>query len=276
MIDTLLTKQVINIKQEKIGTSQSPLFVLAEDFEFYYLKTPSNHTPELSIIKEFLCHFLLNCWELKTPPIAALKVDPNYISINLSAHHKSEYFRRTCFGSKNLPNSFDFLSLLSLSSKYDYNRFSDPIDLLKIGLFDIWIENDDRKPTNPNLLVQETGTGFDLYAIDHALTFSSMKFTDLNPALDLGVSYNDSLLYTDLAKNIAKYASKGSPNWFEQINSYFYNVINNSKVFFNKITESIPEDLGLSVECTASLFNFLFSESRNKRVLDEFLGRFKL
>lgn len=276
MIDTLITKQVINIKQEKIGTSQSPLFVISDDFKFYYLKTPSNNTPELSIIKEFLCHFLLNCWELKTPPIAALKVDPNFIGINLSPHHKSEYFKRTCFGSENLESSSDFISLLSLSSKYDYNKFSAPLDLLKIGLFDIWIENDDRKPTNPNLLVQETGTGFDLYAIDHALTFSSMKFTDLNPALDLGVSYNDSLLNTDLAKSIAKYAFKGSSNWFEQINSYFYNVVNNSNVFFNKILESIPEDLGLTDDCYSSLFNFLFSESRNKRVFDEFLGRFKL
>lgn len=275
MITDLKTKKVINIIEEKSGTSQQPLLVLSDDFKPYYLKTPKSDNPEIYIIKEFLCHFLLNCWSLKTPSIAALIVDPKSIHLSLSAHHKSNYFDRTCFGSESLDNSFDFFTLISLSNKYDFNRYKSPDDLLKLGLFDIWIENDDRKPTNPNLLVQDSGIGFDFYAIDHALTLSSLKFTDLNPALDLGVSFNDSILYTEIAQIIFFHSVKSKNNWIDGINDYFYFAISNSKSFYNKIINSIPGDLGFSSACSESLYNFLFSDTRNKLVFDEFLGRFK-
>lgn len=274
MFTNLQTKNVINIKEEKSGTSQNPLLVISEDFKIYYLKTPKSDNPEIYIIKEFICHFLLNCWSLKTPKIAALLVDPKSIAIQLSPHHRSNYFSRTCFGSESLDKSFDFNTLLSLSSKYDYNKYKSPDDLLKLGLFDIWIENDDRKPTNPNLLIKDTGIGFDFYAIDHALTFSSLEFTDLNPDLALGVSFKDSILYTDLAQNVYNHSTKSISNWFEQINTYFYLSISNSKSYFQKIIDSIPKDLGFSSQCSDSLFKFLFSDTRNKFVFEEFFRRF--
>lgn len=273
---SLNPKNVISVIEEKVGTAHSPLKIISDDFSEYYLKASRDQNPELSIIKEFLISFLLNYWSIKTPEIAALKLDTIIINKPLSSFHNSSDFNRTCFGSKVIPINYEFSSILTLINKHDFNRFSNPDDILKLGLFDIWIENDDRKPSNPNLLLSDEGNGFDFYAIDHAFTFSSMKFTDLNPLFDLGCSFNDSILFTDFSQSVFKYINKGNPNWFDVVQEYFYLSIEKCRNNYQAIVENIPADLGFDELNQTALFNFLFSESRNKKVFYEFRGRFEL
>ncbi|MHB8335803.1 MAG: HipA family kinase [Ignavibacteriaceae bacterium] len=273
---SLSTKIVISVIEEKVGTAHSPLKIISDDFCEYYLKAPKNQTPELSIIKEFLISYLLNYWSLKTPEVAALKLDRGIINKPLSAFHNASDFDRTCFGSKVIPINFEFSSILKLINKHDFNRFVNPDDILKLGLFDIWVENDDRKPSNPNLLLSDETNGFDFYAIDHAFTFSTVKFTDLDPLFDLGCSFNDSILYTDFSQSVFKYMFKGNPYWFDVVQDYFYLAIKKCQNNYHSIIENIPSDLGFDNVNQIALSNFLFSESRNKRVFDEFRGRFQL
>jgi hypothetical protein len=83
LLNPLLYKKVIEVRSELPGTAHCPLKVLTSDIEEYYSKTPKDQSPELSIIKEFLCSYLLQCWNLKTPDIAALLIDPSIINIKL-------------------------------------------------------------------------------------------------------------------------------------------------------------------------------------------------
>jgi len=272
----MLIKNVISVIEEKVGTAHSPLKIISDDFCEYYLKAPKNQNPELSIIKEFLTSLLLNHWSIKTPETAALKLDRGIISKPLSPFHNNSDFNRTCFGSKAIPASFEFSPIIDLITKRDFNRFSNSADFLKLGLFDIWIENDDRKPSNPNLLLSDEDNGFEFCAIDHAFTFSSMEFTKLKPLLDLGCSFNDSILFTDFSKSVFKYICRGNPNWFDEIKEYFYLSIEKCKNNYQTIIEDIPADLGFDDSSQTVLFNFLFSESRNKKVFSEFRGRFEL
>lgn len=198
----MIKKQVISIIEEKTGSAHSPLKIISDDFCEYYLKASKNEIPELSIIKEFLISLLLNQWNLKTPEAAALRLDRGTINKSLSPFHNSSDFNRTCFGSKVIPTNFEFSAIIKLITKHDFNRFANPVDFLKLGLFDIWVENDDRKPSNPNLLLSDEDNGFEFYAIDHAFTFSSMEFTKLKPSIDLGCSFNDSILLTDFSKSV--------------------------------------------------------------------------
>jgi len=240
------------------------------------LKATKNQIPELSIIKEFLIPLLLNQWSIKTPETTALKLDRGIIHKSLSPFHNASDFSRTCFGSKVIQASFEFSLIIDLITKHDFNRFANPVDFLKLGLFDIWIENDDRKPTNPNLLISDEDNGFEFYAIDHAFTFSSMEFTKLKPLHDLGCSFNDSILFTDFCKSVFKYIYRGNPNWFDAMKEYFYLSIENCKNNDQTIMENIPADLGFDDSNQTALFNFLFSEPRNKKVFSEFRGRFEL
>ena len=276
MLNPLLYKNVIEVRKEVPGTAHCPLKVLTSDIEEYYSKTPKDQSPELSIIKEFLCTYLLQCWNLKTPEIVALLIDPSIINIKLSPHHKKNYFSRTCFGSKILEPILELNAITSISNKYEYNKFSNPVDLLKIGLFDIWVANDDRKPSNTNILLKEGENGFILYAIDHAFTFSSMSFVDLNPSFEPEAPYNDSILDTSLAQEIIKIALKEDIHLLKYINEYFDSAVSICHENFLYITDNIPKDLGLSSQCISALERFLFSKSRNKLVFTEFCRRFIL
>jgi hypothetical protein len=173
-----------------------------------------------------------------------------------------------------LEPSIELTTITTISGKRDYNKYENPVDIVKIGLFDIWVENDDRKPSNTNILLKEEENGFNLYAIDHAFTFSTMDFVDLNPSLELGVSENDSILYTSLAQEVFKFALKDNIQLLKHINEYFDSALSNCHENFLYITGNIPEDLGLSAECISALERFLFSESRNKLVFTEFCRRF--
>lgn len=274
LLAPLLYKDVIEVRKETRATNHSPLLVLTSDLEEYFSKTPKDQTPELNIICEFLCSYLLQCWDIKTPEIAALKVDSGIIKIPLSPNHKRNYFSRHSFGSKILDPVVVLDAIMSIDTKHDYNKFENPVDILKIGLFDIWIENDDRKPTNTNILVKNDGNGFNFYAIDHSFTFSSMKFIDLNPVKDLGVSYNDSILYSDFTQSVYNLLIRNRKKLLDELKDYFIDSVTNCQNNFNYITNNIPKDLGLSAQDISAIKKFLFSKARNKRVFTEFCRRF--
>ncbi len=270
------TKSVISIIGEIIGTAHSPLKIISDDFNEYYLKAPKKQTSDFSIINEFFVSALLNCWELKTPEIAALVINIEEFNKKLSTYHNASNFNNTCFGSKVIPVNYEFCLIEDIANKRDFNKFSNPTDILKIGLFDIWVENDDRKPTNPNLLLANEENGIEFYAIDHAYTFSSIKFTDLNPEFEPACSFNDSILNTDISKSVFKYIKKDNSKWFDEIRNYFYFSIEECKNNFGSIIENIPSDLGFNEKSQTAIYNFLFSGSRNKKVFCEFLRRFDL
>ena len=62
--------------------------------------------------------------------------------------------------------------------------------LLKIALFDILVENDDRKPTNNNIIVQVVDKKYYFNAIDHAYVFNSLNYENLNPSYGVTNTYN--------------------------------------------------------------------------------------
>ncbi len=245
MLKPLLYKNVIEVRREISKTFHTPLLVLTSDLDEYYSKTPKDHTLELSIIKEFLCSHLLECWNLRTPEIAALKIDPAIIKIPLSHNHKNSYFSRHSFGSKILKPVTELEAIMQIENKHDYNRFENPVDVLKIGLFDIWIENDDRKPSNTNILIKNDENGLNFYPIDHSFTFSTMKFQDLDSSV-ISVSFNDSILYTKFAQSIFQFIIKNNKGWFDQIKDYFLMSVSNCQKNFTYITNNIPKDLGQS------------------------------
>ncbi len=56
-----------------------------------------------------------------------------------------------------------------------------PRDVFHITLFDTWVENEDRKPTNYNLILEPYQNGFKVLPIANAFIFSTMSYQDLKP-----------------------------------------------------------------------------------------------
>ncbi len=200
--------------------------------------------------------------------MALVEVDPDLIQDGFSNRHKSHYYVDLAFGSKQVDNATE-LSMLNdeIKTKHDYNRFSDPLDYLKIGLFDIWVDNDDRRPTNYNLFLNGN---MNFVAFDHAFTFCSMNYSDLKP--EISNTFNASIFNSSLAKGIIKYLSR-TIDLNKTLKNYFYLCIDTCKQNFEEVCTKVPESYGLSNDLKSSLLDFLFDKNRNDKVLTEFYSR---
>lgn len=274
MVNNLIYNNATSFIKEIKTDGHSPLLVLANDFNAYYVKNTKGHNPSISIINEFICHYLLKIWGIKTPDIAAVKVETDILQDNLSNFHKPYFYENICFGSKEMDNVIEMNNFIEINKKADFNIFQKPDDLLKLCLFDIWVENDDRKPSNPNVLF-EVGNKINIVAIDNAFTFARMNYKDLYRIKEtVSQSFNDNLFHSEFVKEIFKYINKQN-DFINEISKYFYLCIEKSKENFNKIVNNIPITLGFTEELQKILFNFLFNKNRNKRVLFNFFSYIK-
>ncbi len=117
------------------------------------------------------------------------------------------YLRKHCFGSlylnyaKEMDNSF----ITWRGNKYELSKIADKTDFLKIGLFDIWLCNEDRSHKNFNLLINPGADGkYHFFAIDHTACFNS---GNLHRGLAL-LTENDTILTAPQAKILFKRGPK--------------------------------------------------------------------
>jgi len=136
------------------------------------------------------------------------------------------------------------------------------------------VENTDRKPTNNNVLFSISGNQIDIYAIDHAFTFDSINYSDLDPRY-INNTFNDNILETDFARDILA-ISKREHSLDKIVNQFqknYYLCIENCRKQYDTIAGYIPEELGFDTTLRKYISDFLFDEKRNKKVFIEFLSR---
>jgi len=262
-------KEVISIVS-RYDTAHRPLKVFDSEYTPYVLKFPNNPFDDSSIIKEFLCHFLLKCWEIPTTKIASLHVPSNVIdqSSQITKREKELIRNYPCFGSKLLLHSTELSNLITADNIVSQRRIKNANDILKIALFDIWVENDDRKPSNNNILLNQAGRCFELIPIDHSYTFSSLEFSELTYT-EVCFSDNDSILYSPLAKSIIKNI-KCNREFYVEYEKMFYICIENVKALFSRPTSNVADNLIFTTRDKTFLSNFLFNNERNRSVLNNF------
>ncbi len=265
---TFENKTVASIIKQYPTSGHNPYLVLTTDFERYILKTIKNSYDKSSIVKEFLCNSLLKVWSLKVPPAVSLTINENLSETDFVRNNRFLNNTNSHFGSLFFEHSVDLHNLISGSGKVNLKRIKNLNDIITISLFDIWVENDDRKPSNNNILLSPSGKYFDLIPIDHAFTFSSLPLDEINSSL-LSFSYNDSILYSSLGKNII-IKSKISPEWLAFYENLFYFCIRNVEANFQEICSNMPFDYSLSENEIDNVKKFLFNTKRNKEVLNLF------
>lgn len=268
MIAPLPNKIVTSIIKQYNTDGHSPYLVLTSDFEKYVLKTLNTIQDKSSLTKEFLCDSFLRHWGLHLPNIATLKLCDELIhspSLNLNIRFSYSNFY---FGSELQPDAIDLHLLISANGKVPFRKILNPSDLLKIALFDIWIENDDRKPSNNNLLLCPHNKGLFITPIDHAFTFASMNLNQLNPEF-VSFSDNDSIIYSPLGHSIIRNLKINS-KWLSQSKENFYICISKIEDNFQHICDYLPPEFHLANNEKDSLHAFLFNEKRNKEVFEQF------
>jgi len=173
-VEPLNLIQATSIVKEIHTSGHSPLLVTASDFNLYVAKNDKGQSPSLHLINEVLATYFLNQWQLPVPECAIVEMDLGLLeNQQLSNYHRTLNYQRPCFGSKWIDNAIDVNSFLTINDRKAYNKIQNPIDFLRFALFDEWLANDDRKPTNYNLIIEPVAGKYKITAIDHAFIFES-------------------------------------------------------------------------------------------------------
>ncbi|MGY0391950.1 HipA family kinase [Bizionia sp. KMM 8389] len=251
----------------------SPLLVVGNDYQMYVAKNDKGQQPPHSLINECFASFCLNHWNILTPEIKIIDVANELIvsQDDLSLNHRSHYYNTPCFGSKFIESSIDVNALLVTDKKKAFNKLNNPLDVFHITLFDTWVENDDRKPTNYNLILEPFNKKFNIIPIDNAFIFSTMSYQYLNPDY-VSVSVNDHLLVSDLGylvkKNIAV-----TNNFINNERDYFYLCIERCRKNFDDFINQVRSIYTIDDDSVLSLKDFLFNDERNNKVFNEYVFR---
>jgi len=261
------------ILKELPTEGHSPLLLVGSDYKMYVAKNDKGKLPPISLINECFASFCFNNWGVLTPKIKIIELAKELIRTqeNLSNNHKPYYYDTLCFGSEFVNNAIDVNAFLISDSKKAYNKLNNPLDLFHITLFDTWVENDDRKPTNYNLVLQPIKDKFNIIPIDNAFIFSTMNYRYLNFDF-VSASANDHLLVSDLGylvKNNFRVTNKFINNERE----YFYLCIEKCRLNFDSFMNRLSAFYTLDKDSSRNLKDFLFDAKRNNKVFEEYVFR---
>ena len=255
---------------KQTDTNSVPFLVLCDDSELYYVKTMFKGQPPFEdLINEILCVYSLGLMNVKTIKPALITI-PQEVFEDFKKENKpydSRYnnlsFDDVIFFGSLFEESTTEVEVYNtvLKNKFDYNKYKNPSAFLKIGIFDFWIGNMDRRGSNPNILVKETADGkFEFLPIDHTQAFAYQgNYKALKLAL-MSSPHPKSILRTPMSKSIVSFAdSEFMANFHNEILADFDNVIKNLDFVFDQI----PNTFGLSKKGKKKVIEILSNKDRN-------------
>ena len=147
--------------------------------------------------------------------------------------------------------------------------FHRPLDLVKIGVFDLWVGNFDRKPDNPNILLSNRADGlFDFSPIDHTAAFAYQpNHRRVRDAL-LTRDPQKCILAHSFVRAIAKFTSP------KKISALQHDIQSGMSVALANadfIGSQVPPDWGLSQKAKDHLKQFFADSVRNERIAGAYL-----
>lgn len=271
-IQTLSCEKVI----KEIPTSgSSPLLVLGSDMNFHFAKTCKVDVPRIELINELVCAYLAQCWSLKVPTFSLLQIDKDVIEAfrgeagnSLSNRYPTTLFPSVFFASKQLNPAVELdLYFNGLKGKPGLKLFRNPTDLIKIGVFDVWIGNKDRKLENPNILLNEVKNSVDFCPIDHSAAFAyCTDYRQVTPVF-MFMEEKFKILKHPMIKAIAHLGPKAKTFGLKkELLADMELALKNIDFIFDQI----PASWGLSKKAKAHLKAFLGDNERNKLVADSY------
>lgn len=275
MIEPITTVEAIKILKEINTKGSAPLLVIGNDDNNYFAKTSLQSNPSAEVVNELLCAYFAKCWSLNVPDFCLIHI-PNevvtsYINsgVKLSNHYKNDFQKNVLFGSKQIWPAIEVDGFLRIKKKSELKQFTKPIDFLKIGAFDLWIGNKDRKPENPNVLIGNSEELFEFHPIDHVAAFAYHEnYNDIR-GIHLYVEMKDCIVSTDLAKTICRFVGKEEKI---KLKADLDNCILESIKHLDLIFDQVPRSWGLSKRSKDKLKAFFSDDERNKEIVERFLS----
>lgn len=239
-----------------------PVKVFCSDLEYYICKYFEGTGMAFSLFNELISAAFLKLWQLPVPDFAFVKIKEEHI---LQTGYPKHWFDKPAFGSsfrghcKEVDMFFQESPLLPRDHPPAYHSF------LKIGLFDIWISNEDRNFNNTNLLFDPEKKIF--IPIDHVQIFNGNNLGE-KPAL---ITPDESILTSPLLKRLfSRNLQKNISKILTDITDDFYKYTAACHYKLNNILALLPEEWLLDPSRLRSGMAYLFTDKWKERSLETF------
>jgi hypothetical protein len=158
----------------------SPMKFICSDGAVYYVKYRSGKSMDKNeiscLVFEMICTRLLQRLHIPVPDQALVTIDENsYTTGQLITNRKYIKNGVIAWGSKEIVRTDLIKEIEQIQRKKEFNKLSNPEDLIRIAVFDLWVDNADRHSGNYNLLLNMEDGKLKIIAIDHAFTFGGLK-----------------------------------------------------------------------------------------------------
>jgi hypothetical protein len=238
---------------------------MCNDDAIYYCKFRSSKSfkeKEIDCLAyEIVCNALLKKLNIPTPEIALVQLTENsFDAKDLKANKRYAKPGIICFGSKEIPHADLVTGIGVIESKRDYNQFTNPLDLLKIAMFDIWVDNTDRgKNDNFNILIAPDTFGSKFIAFDNAFCFGGVNSLRTFNELWLPTgSYK--LIRTPYFKAFRKYFDKNEVK--EIVDNLLCLHSNEIEFIISDVFKQIPQEWQVETKLDERILRYLTNENR--------------
>lgn len=265
--------------EEKPTDGHSPMYFLCDNGENYYCKYRTQIKREEidCLAYEIVCTHLLKHLNIPTPEIAFVQITKE--SLDLTKLKKNKRYSKPgiiCFGSKEVPHSDLITGIQTIATKSQLNKFIKPYDLLKIAMFDLWVDNVDRgRNDNYNLLIQgivetsekdgklKTTYKNQWVAFDNAFTFGGVDRIGIFNETMRPNTYNK-LIISSYFKEYKKHLNKNvALNIVENFLSLNPDEIAN---IIDNVFQQLPAQWKISRHLKDRIFRFITSPDRIQEV----------
>jgi hypothetical protein len=269
MIDILKVKTELLLEETKTS-GHAPLKFICNDNNLYYCKYLVDFDPnEINCLAyEIVSHYLLKALNIPTPDIALVEVAEGTLDKSKIIKNRRLRVNDICFGSKGIDPSEEINEFETCSNKREYNRIENPEDVIKIALFDLWINNVDRgRFINPgfnyNLLVVRYGSKRKIMAFDHAFVFGGVQQIGVFNS-KMPFENQDKFHQSDFYKSFIRYMDE------EEIIEIVDNFIPLLKISHKEVIDAIifqlPDVWKLTPNLADRIQEYLFCEERIEKV----------
>lgn len=270
MLKTVRTQYLF----EEIPTDgHSPMKFLCDDGNTYYCKYRTQFKKEEldCLVYELVCQALLKNLQIATPEVAlAIVADKSYDEKKLISNRRYVHPGTICFASKEIEHAGLITGIQQLAGKRDLNEFPQPYDLLKIAMFDLWVDNMDRGrgvAENYNLLMESyvlTEDGKEhirnrWVAFDHAFCFGGTeRIRIFNPSM-LPAS-SGKLIESSYYSAVKLYYQ---PSICEQVIENFISLcLNNIETIIQDVFKQLPSEWQTPMNLAERMLSFLSGPDR--------------
>lgn len=261
-----MKKVASTILIEELETDgHSPLKFICSDGAVYYVKYRSGKSFDKNemncLVFEMICTKLLQHLHIPVPEQALVEIQKDsYVPGQVKVNKRYLQPGVIGWGSKEIEQTDLVKAIELIQKRKEFNKLLNPADLIRIAIFDLWVDNADRHSGNYNLLVKMEDGKLKIISIDHAFTFGGLRGMAIFNATTQPNPYRK-LIESQYFRSVVKHFRK---NERLEIASQFLSLIPKLDIetIVNEVFTQIPTAWGINPRLKKRMIDFLQSEQR--------------